>query len=100
MSNVIAAEACPSIFWTALTLAPALTARLAAVCRRSCGVVRGFLGMDDGFSEPTRRRMWPLEVVAAVTRPQQGLVALPPRTGGRDAGAGTQVSARCAACEP
>ena len=33
--------------------------------------------MDDGFSEPTRRRMWPLEVVAAVTRPQQGLVALP-----------------------
>jgi hypothetical protein len=41
MSNVIAAEACPSIFCTALMLAPALTARLAAVCRRSCGVVRG-----------------------------------------------------------
>ena len=41
MSNVIAALAWPSIFWTALTFAPADTARLAAVCRRSCGVARG-----------------------------------------------------------
>jgi hypothetical protein len=32
MSSVIAALACPSIRWTALTLAPADTARLAAVC--------------------------------------------------------------------
>src|SRR5258705_12228800 len=35
------ALACPSIRWTALTLAPALIARLAAVCRRSCGVMVG-----------------------------------------------------------
>jgi hypothetical protein len=41
MSSVIAALACPSIFWTALTFAPADTARLSAVWRRSCGVVRG-----------------------------------------------------------
>jgi len=31
MSSVIAALACPSIFWTAFTFAPAETARLAAV---------------------------------------------------------------------
>src|ERR1700722_1552163 len=31
MSSVIGALACPSIFWTALTFAPADTARLAAV---------------------------------------------------------------------
>jgi hypothetical protein len=43
MSNVIAADAWPSIFWTALTFAPADTARLAAVWRKSCGVVRGTL---------------------------------------------------------
>src|SRR6476619_444059 len=35
------AFACPSIRCTAFTLAPALTARLAAVCRRSCGVIDG-----------------------------------------------------------
>ncbi|MGQ7352047.1 hypothetical protein ACUN7V_15420 [Quadrisphaera oryzae] len=34
-SRVIAAEACPSMFWTFLTSAPAATARLAAVERRS-----------------------------------------------------------------
>jgi len=38
-SRVIAAEAWPSIRWTALTLAPGLIARLAAVCRRSWGVM-------------------------------------------------------------
>lgn len=36
MSNVIAADLWPSIFRTALTLEPADTDRLAAVCRRSC----------------------------------------------------------------
>jgi NHL repeat len=40
MSRVMAADACPSIRCTAFTFAPADTARLAAVCRRSCGVVR------------------------------------------------------------
>ncbi len=35
------AFACPSIRCTALTLAPADTAKLAAVCRRSCGVIAG-----------------------------------------------------------
>jgi len=35
------AFACPSIRCTPFTLAPALTARLAAVCRRSCGVIDG-----------------------------------------------------------
>ena len=35
MSSVIVADACPSIRWTAFTLAPALTASEAAVCRRS-----------------------------------------------------------------
>ncbi len=34
-SNVIAAEACASIRCTTFTFAPALIARLAAVCRRS-----------------------------------------------------------------
>ena len=38
MSRVMAAEACPSISCTALTLAPAAIARLAAVWRSSCGV--------------------------------------------------------------
>ncbi len=38
MSSVMAAEAWPSIRCTALTLAAAATARLAAVSRRSCGV--------------------------------------------------------------
>src|SRR4051794_1238555 len=37
----MAAEACPSIRWTALTLAPALIASEAAVCRSSCGVSPG-----------------------------------------------------------
>lgn len=41
MSKVMAAELCPSIRCTALTLAPADTANDAAVCRRSCGVTRG-----------------------------------------------------------
>jgi hypothetical protein len=41
MSSVIDAEAWPSIFCTAFTFAPADTASDAAVCRRSCGVVRG-----------------------------------------------------------
>src|SRR4029453_5792119 len=41
VSSVIAAEACPSIRWTAFTFAPAEIARDAAVCRRSCGVSRG-----------------------------------------------------------
>jgi hypothetical protein len=31
------ADACPSICWTTFTSAPAAIARLAAVCRRSCG---------------------------------------------------------------
>ncbi len=35
MSRVMDAFACPSIRCTALTFAPALTARLAAVCRKS-----------------------------------------------------------------
>ncbi len=45
MSNVIAAEAWPSIFCTALTFAPADTARLAAVCRiaKYLGVSRATL---------------------------------------------------------
>src|SRR5690348_17117976 len=34
----MAAEAWPNIRWTALTFAPSATARLAAVCRNSCGV--------------------------------------------------------------
>jgi hypothetical protein len=33
----MAAEAWPSILWIAFTLAPALTASEAAVCRSSCG---------------------------------------------------------------
>src|SRR3954449_1221420 len=37
----MAAEACPSIRCTALTLAPALIASEAAVCRSSCGVSPG-----------------------------------------------------------
>jgi hypothetical protein len=41
MSSVIAALACPSIRWTALTFAPADTAKLAEVCLRSCRVTRG-----------------------------------------------------------
>src|SRR5271166_6687615 len=41
MSRVIAAEARPSILCTALTLAPADTARLAAVCLKSSSVTRG-----------------------------------------------------------
>ena len=35
MSKVIAVGLWPSIFWTALTFAPAKTDKLAAVCRRS-----------------------------------------------------------------
>jgi hypothetical protein len=42
-SSVIDALACPSIRWTAFTLAPAEIAKLAAVCRRSCGVMVGKL---------------------------------------------------------
>jgi hypothetical protein len=38
--NVIAAEAWPSIRGMGLTLAPVETARLAAVCLRSCGKAR------------------------------------------------------------
>src|SRR4051794_15609579 len=34
----MAAEACPSIYWTLLTVALLATAREAAVCWRSCGV--------------------------------------------------------------
>jgi hypothetical protein len=41
-SRVIAAEACPSIRCTAFTFAPAATARLAAVCRSSWGVMAVF----------------------------------------------------------
>jgi serine/threonine protein kinase len=51
MSSVIAAEAWPSIFWTALTLAPALTARLAAVWRRSCGVVGTDVSADEDYRQ-------------------------------------------------
>ena len=40
-SRVMAALACPSCRWTALTFAPLLTMRLAAVCRRSWTVMRG-----------------------------------------------------------
>jgi hypothetical protein len=42
-SSVMLAFACPSIRRTAFTFAPALTARLAAVCRRSSGVIDGKL---------------------------------------------------------
>src|SRR3954447_1309510 len=38
MSRVITAEAWPSIGCTALAFAPLATSRLAAVCRRSCGL--------------------------------------------------------------
>lgn len=41
-SRVIAADACPSMRWTALIDAPLLIARLAAVSRRSCGTRSGF----------------------------------------------------------
>lgn len=41
-SSVIAADAWPSMRCTAFTLAPALTARDAAVCRSSCGVSPGW----------------------------------------------------------
>jgi len=40
-SRVMDALASPSIRCTAFTLAPALTAELAAVCRKSCGVIVG-----------------------------------------------------------
>src|SRR5271166_1730840 len=43
-SSVIAALAWPSIRWTTLTLAPALIARDAAVCRSACAVIRGNVG--------------------------------------------------------
>jgi hypothetical protein len=41
------ALACPSIRCTAFTLAPALTARLAAVWRRSWGVMAGEAPIED-----------------------------------------------------
>ena len=41
MSKVIEAFAWPSMRWSALTFALALTAKLAAVWRRSCGVIEG-----------------------------------------------------------
>jgi hypothetical protein len=44
-SSVMLAIAWPSIRWTALTLAPAMIARLAAVWRRSCGVIVGNSGV-------------------------------------------------------
>ncbi|OBC01436.1 hypothetical protein A5782_20550 [Mycobacterium sp. 852002-40037_SCH5390672] len=39
------AFACPNMRCTAFTLAPALTAKLAAVCRKSCGVIVGNSGV-------------------------------------------------------
>jgi hypothetical protein len=39
-SKVIAAKAWPSMRCTGLTLAPVATARLVAVCRRSCGAMQ------------------------------------------------------------
>jgi hypothetical protein len=53
MSNVIAAEAWPSIRCTAFTLEPAATARLAVAWRRSCGAAR-HARLDNGLGEPTR----------------------------------------------
>ena len=44
MSSVMAADACPSILWTAFTWAPDEIAREAAVCRRSWGVSSGKVG--------------------------------------------------------
>jgi hypothetical protein len=52
------ALACPSIRCTALTLAPADTARLAALCRRSCGVIDGVvvLAFSAGWAVISARR--------------------------------------------
>src|SRR4051812_349015 len=52
MSRVMASDACLSIISTILTLAPAATARLAAVSRRSCGVS----GWSPTREPPGRRR--------------------------------------------
>jgi hypothetical protein len=47
----MAAEACPSIFLNGLDVRPADTARLAAVWRKSCGVVRRVRTTDARYSE-------------------------------------------------
>ena len=76
MSNVIAADAWPSIFWTALTFAPADTARLAALWRRPYGVVRGTPDSAAGFGEPARHRVRAAKMPAVVAGEQQ-IVACP-----------------------
>jgi predicted component of type VI protein secretion system len=68
-SSVIDALACPSIRCTALTFAPALTARLAAVWRRSCGVI-------DGNVSSLR---WHLDTVRLTRARQLELRSTPPR---------------------
>src|SRR5207247_5507346 len=52
-----AAEAWPSIRWTAFTLAPAETARLAAVCLSSCGVSPAAPACSAAASNQPRRAL-------------------------------------------
>lgn len=72
----MAAEAWPSSRCTAVTLAPEDTARLAAVCRSSCGVSPGKAGLGSGPVED------PLSEVAdthdaALRSREQKLAGLP-----------------------
>ena len=80
MSSVIAPEAWPSIFWTALTFAPADTARLAAVCRRSGGVVRETPDSATAFANHPDTGCRAAKMPAVVARKQQ-IVASPALAG-------------------
>jgi hypothetical protein len=64
----MAAEACPSILWTAFTLAPAATARLAAVLRSWCGVSPSKANARGGLVEAPA----PEVVVAEDTTARRG----------------------------
>jgi hypothetical protein len=76
-SSVIDAFACPSIRCTAFTLAPALIARLAAVWRKSCGVIAGN-DLSAGLARLDCGREEPLTVIgdrrSAVRRPRIGSI--------------------------
>ncbi|TKJ31222.1 hypothetical protein A6V29_18550 [Blastococcus sp. CCUG 61487] len=70
----MAAEACPSILWTLLTVAPLATAREAAVCRRSCGVTSLSPAVRTAGSNTARRQFRsrstvPLAVVISRSSP-------------------------------
>jgi hypothetical protein len=90
-SNVMDALACPNIRCNALTLAPADTARDAAVCRRSCGVIVGndssaFWHACTAGSNTHARRLElrgtpPRRSVN--TQPPQGEALLPGKVGAR-----------------